>query len=261
MIEYLLVLARKQIRCPLPDCPFLFVSKLNSPPIICFYAVVLCIACEDHLQIRAVESGKRRWKWTGETWSTEEKSYDCPLKLFFPVCSFDVKFVSRCQCMHLPQPEQQVASGEWGREAEQRKLAQNLENWENRRGEEKDLLLAWCWRIYGSGYQTVAKGPLTIKMGTDQHCMWFCSSEVSMKFRQKHDLSHCLAGWPQCCRLCMLWMLCSHFTFILCFGVGLGFFVFSFSWGAGHYCTVYSSKLHLNGMSASTGLAWNFLFC
>lgn len=58
MIEYLLVLARKQIRCPLPDCSFLFVSKLNSPLIICSYAVVLCIALEDHLQIRVVESAR-----------------------------------------------------------------------------------------------------------------------------------------------------------------------------------------------------------
>lgn len=95
MIEYLLVLAKKQIRCPLPYCPSLFIPKLNSPLIICSYAVVLCIVREDHLQIRAVESVKRRGKWTGESWSVEEKCYNCSLKCFLPVCSFDIKFVFR----------------------------------------------------------------------------------------------------------------------------------------------------------------------
>lgn len=147
MIEYLLVLARKQIRCPLPDCLFLFVSKLNSPLIICSYAVVLCIAREDHLWITAVESGRRRGKWTGERWSIEEKGYGCPLKLFFPVCSFGIKLISRYQCMDAPQPKQPVASGEGGKEAEERKLDQKLENWEIKKGGQKDLLPAWCRRI------------------------------------------------------------------------------------------------------------------
>lgn len=148
MIEYLLVLARKQITCPLPGCPSLFVSKLKSPLIIRSYAVVVCIACEDNLQIRAVESGRRRGKWTGERWSMEEKGYDCPLKLFFSICSFDIKLVSRCQCLDAPQPKQQVASGEGGKEAGQRKSDQKLENW---------------WPGAGSGHQTVAEGPLTNK--------------------------------------------------------------------------------------------------
>ena len=134
MIEYLLVHARKQIRCPLPACPFLFVSKLNSPLIICSYAVVPCTAREDHLQIRAVESGTRRGKWTGERWNTEENGYDCSSKLVFPICSFDIKLVPRCRCMDAPQPKQHVASGEGSREAEQRKLDQKLENWEKQKG-------------------------------------------------------------------------------------------------------------------------------
>lgn len=119
MIEHLLVFARKQIRCPLPDCPFLLASKLNSLLIICSYPVVLCITHEDHLQIRVVDSGKRRGKWTGESWSVEEKDYDCLWELFSLVCSFDKKFVSRCQCMRVSQHKQQVASGEGGREAKQ----------------------------------------------------------------------------------------------------------------------------------------------
>lgn len=40
----------------------------------------------------------------------------------FSVCSFDIRFVSGCQCMHVPQYEWQVAFSEWNREAEQGKL-------------------------------------------------------------------------------------------------------------------------------------------
>lgn len=75
--------------------------------------------------------------------SMEEKGYNYPLELFFPACSFDIKFVSKCQCMHVPLPEQQVASSEGGREAQQRKSDQDLENW----GGEKDPLPAWGRRI------------------------------------------------------------------------------------------------------------------
>lgn len=56
------------------------------------------------------------------------------------VCSLDTKFDFGCQCMHVPQHEWQVASGEWDREAEQRKLDENSENFENKKRSEKDLL-------------------------------------------------------------------------------------------------------------------------
>lgn len=90
MIEYLLVLARRQIRCPLPGCPFLFVSKLNSPPIVCSFAVVLCIALEDHLQIITVGSGKRKGKYTGKICNVKE---ECGLflKLSFLIYSLQHK--------------------------------------------------------------------------------------------------------------------------------------------------------------------------
>lgn len=134
MIEYLLVLARKQIRCPLPDCLFLFVSKLNSPLIICSYAVVLCIACEDHLWITAVESGRRRGKWTGERWSIEEKGYGCPLKLFFPICSFGIKLISRYQCMDAPRT--QAAGSLWwgGQRSRGKKIGSEIGKLGNQKG-------------------------------------------------------------------------------------------------------------------------------
>lgn len=168
MIEYLLVLARRQIRCPLPGCPFLFVSKLNSSPIICSFAIVLCIALEDHLQIITVESGKRKGKWTGEICSVEDKDCGHFLKLSFPICPFNIKFILRDDCMDC-----QSVDSLW---------------WCKQRRKTKKIVLeigpTWCRMIWESGHQMVAKGFLT-KKGGNRWVLRFCSVEVRVKLSQK----------------------------------------------------------------------------
>lgn len=90
--------------------------------------------------------------------------------------------------------------------------------------------------------------------------MWFCSSEVSMKFRQKCDLSPCLAGWPQCSWLCVMNSASAfHFHFVF---LGSCFFlillIFLRCWALLH-CPLKQTPLKWHLCKHRTGMEFSIL--